>query len=101
MIVESIRKIEEEAGFQELLEIQVFKNFLDIVKYRPDAYFKDLIIEKTMNIESITVHAENIPSAKVILDQGLILIYNVHYSDIGHTRNDNRGISMGNNMDNY
>lgn len=92
----SQNRVLEDYSFQELLEFQVFSNFLTSVAFKTEEYYKELIIEKTMNFESITVQADSIPTAKIILDHGLIIIYNVRLPHAGHPGVGDRRLPMGN-----
>jgi hypothetical protein len=64
------------SNVQEMLESQVYQQFIANVEIREDSYYKDLVINKNFNVVVYTIKIQE-EAACLIMDEGLILLYNV------------------------
>ena len=64
------------SNVQEMLESQVYQQFIANVEIREDSYYKDLVIDKHFNSIIYTIKIQE-EAACLVLDEGLILLYNV------------------------
>lgn len=69
------------SNVQEMLETQVYQQFIANVEIREDSYYKDLVIDKNFSSIIYTIRIQE-EAACLIMDEGLILLYNVEWFHI-------------------